>query len=518
MYLASSKYLEASNNFSRNPKSKVVIDNIEYTGLDYIKDHPKISHECLKMIGEFPTKVCKFTMFNLNNIDVLNKEIEVFRGLVLDDNTIEYIPQGIFLVKPDDIKTNSSSTTLEFEIKDKSILFDDLYGGENNISYPTTISNFINEIVTRRGMVLETPNFPFSEYILVTRPNFDINTTSERSLIAAAAELGGCIAQTTRSNSIRISKPQETNKIIKKIDYKSLSSKESKFGLINVVTLGKKGMNDNIQYRNEESILTNGLCEWIIEDNPFVDLIREQVVDAIGLYLDGMSIIPFELLECIDNYTYDLNDCISIEDKQGNIFKTTILSINSANRIFTNFKAEIQNSEVSRHNLAGSSKQQIESIKLDVDHVKIEMNIIATKTNGLEEQSAEMKLDINSISSTVTNQNNEIKDQVQTLQNSTSYEIGIIKETLENGVEKVKTKTGFTFDDEGLKISKSGEEMNNTITNEGIYVKRDTYEVLGADTSGVRAENITVRKYLTIGDNSRLENYKGNRTGCFSLE
>ena len=74
------------------------------------------------------------------------------------------------------------------------------YGGENNISYPTTISNFINEIVTRRGMVLETPNFPFSEYILVTRPNFDINTTSERSLIAAAAELGGCIAQTTRSN------------------------------------------------------------------------------------------------------------------------------------------------------------------------------------------------------------------------------------------------------------------------------------------------------------------------------
>ena len=111
-------------------------------------------------------------------------------------------------------------------------------------------------------------------------------------------------------------------------------------------------MNDNIQYRNEESILTNGLCEWIIEDNPFVDLIREQVVDAIGLNLDVMSIIPFELLECIDNYTYDLNDRISTVDMQGNIFKPTILPINSATRIFSNFKADIYKSDVIRHLLA----------------------------------------------------------------------------------------------------------------------------------------------------------------------
>ena len=37
----------------------------------------------------------------------------------------------------------------------------------------------------------------------------------------------------------------------------------------------------------------------------------------------------------------------------------------------------------------------------------------------------------------------------------------VVQEEVAKGVTKVQTQTGYTFDDEGLKISKSGEEMEN---------------------------------------------------------
>lgn len=109
----------------------------------------------------------------------------------------------------------------------------------------------------------------------------------------------------------------------------------------------------------------------------------------------------------------------------------------------------------------------------------------------------------------------QLKEEFSSLQlasNEVLIEVGSI---LSDGVNKIKTATGYTFDENGLDISKDGEEMHNSMNNEGMYVKRDDEEVLGADASGVRAENITVRNYLTIGKNSRFEDYKSNRTGCF---
>ena len=93
----------------------------------------------------------------------------------------------------------------------------------------------------------------------------------------------------------------------------------------------------------------------------------------------------------------------------------------------------------------------------------------------------------------------------------------MISETISNGIDSVTTSTGYTFDKDGLHIAKTGEEMKNTIDNTGVYVDRDDDNVLTANNEGVIAINLTARQYLTIGDNSRLENYKTNRTACFHI-
>jgi hypothetical protein len=90
-----------------------------------------------------------------------------------------------------------------------------------------------------------------------------------------------------------------------------------------------------------------------------------------------------------------------------------------------------------------------------------------------------------------------------------------IKKELSNGVSAVTTTTGFTFNEEGLRVSKSGSEMESLLDEDGLKVYRDNTEMLRADNTGCYAENLHSRTYLIIGGNSRLETFEGNRTGIF---
>ena len=94
-----------------------------------------------------------------------------------------------------------------------------------------------------------------------------------------------------------------------------------------------------------------------------------------------------------------------------------------------------------------------------------------------------------------------------------------VSKLLSDGITSVKTETGYTFNADGLWISKLGQEIVNQIDNTGMYVSRSGDVVFQANADGVEAENIKVRKYLNIGNHSRIEDFKdsaGNEyTACF---
>lgn len=92
-------------------------------------------------------------------------------------------------------------------------------------------------------------------------------------------------------------------------------------------------------------------------------------------------------------------------------------------------------------------------------------------------------------------------------------------------VNEVTTRTGYTFNADGLTIYKSGEEIKNLLNHKGMYVTRAEANaetaILTADNNGVDAINLTARQYLIVGSNSRFENYSNGtdeqRTACFYL-
>ena len=90
-----------------------------------------------------------------------------------------------------------------------------------------------------------------------------------------------------------------------------------------------------------------------------------------------------------------------------------------------------------------------------------------------------------------------------------------VQKELENGTNKVVTATGYTFDDEGLTVSKTDSEMKTTISDDGMVVYKNEDAVLTANNVGVDAVNLHATTYLIIGNNSRFEDYGSDRTGCF---
>ena len=155
------------------------------------------------------------------------------------------------------------------------------------------------------------------------------------------------------------------------------------------------------------------------------------------------------------------------------------------------------------------------NLRTDVDGLKAENKDTAGKM-------ASMSLDISGITTQVSKQALELEgmqtDLTQLRQDahSVALEIQSIRQT---GVEQVTTATGYTFDAEGLRICRSGQQMENRLDNTGMYVERAGQTILQANDGGVIATDVQVRNYLMVGSHARLEDYQDGadlrRTACF---
>lgn len=163
-----------------------------------------------------------------------------------------------------------------------------------------------------------------------------------------------------------------------------------------------------------------------------------------------------------------------------------------------------------------------------VDKAASQIDMVVKKTDEISQSITSLQLNADAINASVqqvqqaTNDalngvNEDIEEltqKVNATMSATEVEI-LVSETVKQGTNSVTTTTGFTFNEEGLTVSKSGSEMTTEITEDGMTVYRGGAAVLKANNAGVTARNLHAETYLIIGTNSRFEDYNGNRTGCF---
>lgn len=132
------------------------------------------------------------------------------------------------------------------------------------------------------------------------------------------------------------------------------------------------------------------------------------------------------------------------------------------------------------------------------------ISIIQQTTNGIITRVESLEHDFTSIEETA---------------NSISIRVGSLERRPDQ--DSITTSTGYTFNADGLRINKSGEEIENRLDNTGMYVTRSGEAILTANNQGVTAINLTSEKYLTIGKNSRFEDFSTEadayRTACYFI-
>ena len=380
---------------------------------------------------------------------------------------------------------------------------------ELELQAPYTIGEVAAAIATFLGLTINKINVSDTSFdtSYSEGANFD-GAETLREVLDAIAEATQTIYYIDVNNNLnfkRLDIAGEPALVINKANYFTLESKTNRI-LSDICSATELGDNVTTTTGNE------GETQYV-RDNPFWELredITELLESAIAV-VGGMELNQFTC-KWRGNYLVEPGDKIGLVTKDNNTVISYLLDDEytynggfSANTSWE-YGEKTGESVDNPTTLGGVLKKTFAK----VDKANKEIEIVVNETTSL-------KLTTDSITSSVSKMDDnlsELESEVSTKMSAEDVSISI-QAALEEGVERVTTTTGFTFNEEGLHISKTDSEITTSITEDGMTVYKNNNEVLVADNLGVKAEDLHATTFLIIGNNSRLEDYNSNRTGCF---
>lgn len=232
-----------------------------------------------------------------------------------------------------------------------------------------------------------------------------------------------------------------------------------------------------------------------------------------------------------DNLTMSLNNILD----NAMLYKTTMIITDTANEsgdpaqikinyltdtVFNAIYATRSDINVTKHSITSSVSETVTAVVENVD------TRVTDVANTLEQSTKDLSGKINTINDSLGEYAKQstvvtVTNSVQEIQTALNEQILVTQQIKEDGVEKVTTTTGFTFDQVGLTIDKSGSDTKTLVDEDGmtVYSKTGSEEsiLLNVDSQGVQTENLHVRTYTQIGSHTRLQDYEDG-TAIFYIE
>lgn len=459
------------------------------------------------------------------NIKVIDTErtfpAKAGNRVVISTNTLKIAPTfTITQIHRDEI-TNELSITAYDAINDtnKHIAAElELEPPYNQLAVATKIAAFLNA-----GLLINSDTF-YDELMYEEGANLE-GTETLRQVLDALAEASQTIYYINSNDELvfkRLDRDGAALYTITKDEYFTLDSGDNRrlSRVCHTTVLG-----DNV----EAKLPVSGTTQYM-RDNPFLDLRGDigPLMDAALERVGGLSINQFEC-EWRGNPVIEIGDKIGLvvkDDKAATSFLLDdLLEYDGSLRQRTQWRYEDTSDTDANPSSLGDYLNQT---KATVDKVNQQIGLVASKTEGNTQELAQIQLTTNNIQAEVSRietQTNdaigELQEELTTLSKRVNASITaediqfLIETTLQNGIDKVITQTGYVFDENGLTISKSDSEMATQITEDGMTVSRNGQTVLTANNEGVIATNLHANTYLWIGKYSRFEDYEPSRTGCF---
>lgn len=278
----------------------------------------------------------------------------------------------------------------------------------------------------------------------------------------------------------------------------------------------------------------NGSTQYI-RDNPFWDL-RDDIGNLVDNALAAIGNLTINQFECNwrGNYLLEIGDKIALTTKDNDTVVSYILddTIEFDGSLSGKTRWNYTNNDSETASNPTTLGEALKQTYARVDKANRQIELVASEANANKEAISALRINADSISSSVTELENSTKEAIEGVNNNISelsttvtqtaedLKISIKNDTIntinEEGVSRITTETGFTFNEEGLTVSKSDSNLTTTISEDGMVIEREDTAVLVANNTGVDAMNLHATTYLFVGANSRFQDYNNNtRTGCF---
>lgn len=391
------------------------------------------------------------------------------------------------------------------------------------LSTPYTLA----EVVQKISMKLGLAGYRISSDFNITYEegaNF-AGTETLRAVLNAIAEVTQTIYYVDHSDFLvfkLLSKEGFPDLSISKSDYYELTT-----ALPATITriMSVTELNDNVEDGD-----TTGVVQYV-RDNPFWTLrtdIATLLADAVAR-ISGLTIVPYSI-RWRGNFLTEIGDKVTLQGKDGSYLDTYILddsfTYNGGFNQTMSWEYQPDTEKTTASN-ALNLGEKLSQTFAKVDKVNQRIELVASETSANTSALSTIQLDTESILAAVSSLETKVDDSVEGTADAieeisrkvestmTSEQVQLaISTEIAKGTNKVETTTGFTFNEEGLSVSKTGSAISTTITENGMTVYKDASEVLTANKDGVKAKDLHAETFLIIGTNSRFQDY-GNRTGCF---
>lgn len=484
------------------------------------------------IIGSVYAK-CLNANFVGNINDLAEKNMCAKIGVKYANLSTEYINMGKYTIE----RPNNEITAQYSQIKAYSKLYSNLDKPYIcNIDYLSgnkTLKDLYIDVCNQLGLTPKTTDI-LNGNIPITDNPFT-NNEKNRIVLQTICKISCSFADIDdNTNEIELnwlSTSETPDYTFMKNDYVSVDGGEIVCGPINTLIIKSSQVDDeNLTKQDLESIAENGEHSITISDDYILynDSLREQAINNIWNRVNGLKYVDCKLTTYYGKPFLKLGNKIRIYTSDTDYFDTYVLK-----HKFTYdgaFASVIESPAFTKQEV--KHKQNV-SIAQSLAYAQININ----KQEGKIE---EVVGEVNSVSVKENNNYQEImkkfdgyapKESIVTIENSvkqitesTYTKVEIEKKLTDGSVTKVSSTSG-TFDEDGLTIEKTNAPTKGNFNNEGVKVMDTSSgeELLFAGFDNelnqtiVRSENMNVRKYLTIGKNSRIEDYNNNRTGIFYI-
>ena len=257
-----------------------------------------------------------------------------------------------------------------------------------------------------------------------------------------------------------------------------------------------------------ENISTTYVKEWCSTANiVFYYVTSDSIIEPLT---DNNLISDLDYIR--NNAKLYETDMIAQDTPSDNTTMTGDIGVNYlTDTVFNGIYASRSELKITQNSISTTVSETVNAVVENID------NRVTDVANTLEQNSKDLSNSINVLSDSLGDYAKQsslitVTNSVENIQTALNEQILVTQKIQQDGVDKVITTTGFTFDSTGLTIDKTGADTKTVIDEDGMTVYSTTgseqSELLNVDSQGVQTENLLVRTYTQIGSHSRLQDYE----------